>query len=52
MKPEPRHELAGCLSLLLCGVVVCMCVVWLFFSNFWPQALAGILLAVAILLKD
>jgi len=47
-----RRELPGCLSFLLCLLVLAICGVWLFFGSVWPQALVGGMLATAILLKD
>lgn len=52
MTTEARHELSGCLSMLLCLLVLAVCGVWMVFSNYWPQALIGGLLALAVLLKD
>jgi hypothetical protein len=52
MTKESRRELSGCLSLLLCGLALCICGVWIVFGAAWPQALVGSLLAIAILLKD
>ena len=52
MNRAMRRELPGCISLLLCMIVLIICGVWLFFGSVWPQAVVGGMLAFAILLKD
>lgn len=52
MNRAAKKELRGCLSILLCAIVLCICGVWLFFGDVWPQALVGGLLALAIFFKD
>ncbi len=51
MTRAAKKELKGCLSLLLCLIVLIICVVWFVFSNYWPQALVAGLLAIAIILE-